>query len=114
MFNNINLKEAHFNKSSINFLDLGLGQLPILRIGDVTVCQTRAITAYIYSQTSLPKLEPMEAIRSDQVLETIHEMFVGIVKPSFGSILQYDGKDTITYNCELQFVIQLIVTRLAT
>merc|ERR1712189_20126 len=65
---------------------LPLGQLPVLKVDDKMMCQTKAIVRYTIAKGEYEKLSPVEALTSDMVDETTQEMFEALVKAAFGAI----------------------------
>ena len=59
-----------------------MGQLPVLKVDGVVYAQSQAIVTYAAKVSGLPKLTPIEELRSDMIIETIKEIIDDVVKPA--------------------------------
>ena len=69
----------------IIFVDLPLGQLPILKVDGETFVQSVAIMRFAAAQAGLPALDPVQELRSNMLVDTMTEIFDKTVGPAFAA-----------------------------
>jgi len=65
------------------FIDLPLGQLPLLKVDGETYVQSVAIARFAATQAGLPTLDTKQLLRSNMMIETLNELFDKSVIPAF-------------------------------
>merc|ERR1712088_1012586 len=63
-----------------------LGYLPEIKIDGVAYAQTSPMLIYFSKQGKMDKLTELEELKSGMMLETVTEVFLGMVKPAFAII----------------------------
>merc|ERR1712130_103632 len=71
-----------------------LGKLPVIMIGGVQYCQTSPIVNYLSKIGSMDKLNELEELRSNMVLETATEGFLATVMPAFNGVMNLGPNPT--------------------
>jgi hypothetical protein len=95
------LSFADFNRRK-NLGEFPIESLPVLLVGDEMFCQTNSILRYIGKLTGLYPTEPLQALKCDQVLDTVEEVLTHIC-PTMTISIEQDRKAARKHLCDNVF-----------